>query len=91
MDRTSNITKAIALKYGKSNSNDSVIVATGKGLEAENILLEAIKNGVQVYKDEELLDKVSNLNSMISLQGEIYPVIKNVSKYLEDIDKKSND
>jgi len=79
------IKKAVALTYEEDLPAPKV-VASGKGAIAENIIKEAIKNDVSVYKDEKLATLLTELEVGEQIPEELYDIVAKILVFIGDMD-----
>ncbi len=77
---------AVALAYNPSDAAP-IILATGKGYLAEQIISEAEKNDVPFYQDNELAQTLSKLNIGDSIPPELYEVVAEILVFVNDMEK----
>lgn len=88
-ERKEHIIKAIALKYNADKSASKQIVAKASGELAQKILMEAIDNNVEIYKDENLLNQLSNMKFLDSVPEELYSAAADIMEYIYSMDEKA--
>lgn len=81
--------QATALKYNQTDDRAPKVVATGKGLIAENIIKKAEESGVSVYQDERLSQQLMNLSLGDEIPAELYHVIAEVLVFIAQADRKA--
>ena len=70
--------KAVALKYDEESHRAPVIVASGKGYMAEQIVELANENDVPVYEDNSLASVLSQLETGREIPGELYKTVVDI-------------
>ncbi len=79
------IKKAVALSYTEDMAAP-VIVASGSGKVAENILNEAEKSHVPVYEDSKLATILTELELGSEIPRELYEAIARILIFVGDMD-----
>lgn len=74
----SNKTQAVALKYHAKQDHAPMIVATGHGIIAQNMIDIAEKANIPVYRDENLANVLCMLKVGQSIPTELYEVIATI-------------
>lgn len=80
------IKKAVALSYTEELAAPK-IVASGKGEVAENILEEAKKHDISVYKDEKLATLLTELEVGDQIPEELYDIVAKILVFIGDMDE----
>ena len=80
------IKKAVALSYTEEMVAP-MIVASGSGKVAENILQEAEKNKVPVYEDSKLATILTELELGDTIPEELYEAIARILIFVGDMDE----
>lgn len=70
--------KAVALKYDEESHRAPVIVASGKGYMAEQIVEVANENDVPVYEDNSLAAVLSQLELGKEIPNELYKTVVDI-------------
>lgn len=78
--------KAVALSY-KEDMAAPIIVASGSGKVAENILVEAEKNQVPVYEDKKLATILTELEIGEAIPQELYEIVAKILVFVGDMDE----
>lgn len=78
--------KAVALSY-KEDMVAPMIVASGSGKVAENILAEAKKNQVPVYEDKKLATILTELEMGEAIPQELYEIVAKILVFVGDMDE----
>ncbi len=78
---------AVALRYDPDESAPRV-VASGKGITAENIIAEAEKHEVPIHEDENLAETLGLLALGQEIPPELYAVVAQILLYVCDVDEK---
>ena len=76
---------AIALSY-QPNEEAPKIIASGKGILADKILLKASENKIPVHKDERLANTLSKLDIGDYIPEELYQVVAEVLLFVDHMD-----
>lgn len=77
---------AIALAYNPGDEAPSVI-ATGKGIIAEKIIVGAKENDIPIYEDEKLSKTLSKLELGENIPPELYNVVAEILVFVDRMDK----
>lgn len=78
--------KAVALSYTE-DMVAPIIVASGSGKVAENILKEAKKSQVPVYEDSKLATILTELELGAQIPQELYEVVARILIFVGDMDE----
>lgn len=79
------VKKAVALSY-KENMVAPIVVASGSGKVAENILKEAEKKHVPVYEDSKLATILTELELGSHIPSELYEAVARILIFVGDMD-----
>lgn len=79
--------KAVALRYDKEKGHAPKIVATGKGLVAENVIGKAKENNVPILEDESLVEILAELNINETIPEELYQAVAEVFAFVYRADQ----
>lgn len=79
--------KAVALRYDQEKSNAPKVVATGKGLVAENVIEKAKENKVPILEDETLVELLAELNINETIPEELYQAVAEVFAFIYQADQ----
>lgn len=71
----SNKEKAVALKYSPSENLTPIVIASGYGQIAENIIDIAEQKGIPVYKDDSAASMLCMLEVGSNIPPELYEVV----------------
>jgi len=77
---------AAALHYDPVGSEPPEIVATGRGLAADEIVRIAKEHGVPLYEDAGLVEALSRLDCSAVIPRELYAVVAEVLAYVYRVD-----
>lgn len=80
--------EAVALSYDPTEPDAPRVVAKGKGLIAENILMKAKENEIPIQEDPSLLELLGQLDINESIPEELYQAVSEVFAYIYHIDQK---
>ncbi len=78
--------KAAALSYTDKMTAPTV-VASGKGIVAENILKEAEKHAIPVYQDDKLATILTEIEIGDQIPAELYELVAKIMVFVGDMDK----
>ncbi len=74
--------KAVAIKYDKEQHDAPHIIASGKGLIAEQIISLALANDIKVRKDEDLVELLSKIEIDSVIPLEAFTAIAEILSYI---------
>lgn len=80
------IKKAAALSY-TADMQAPKVVASGKGEVADNIIEEAKKHNIPVYKDENLATILTELELGSYIPPELYEIVAKIMIFVGDVDE----
>lgn len=80
---------AAALKYDPVGDDAPEVVATGRGLIAEEIVRVAKEHGVPLHEDAQLVEALSRLDLTESIPRELYVVVAEVLAYVFRLDAEA--
>ena len=80
--------KAVALKYSEEKSAAPVVVAKGDEAIAEKIIDEAKKAGVPLYKDDALVEVLSQIELDREIPPELYGAVAEIMSWVYKADKE---
>lgn len=86
--RTSPRPAAAALKYDPAGSEPPEIVATGRGLVADEIVRIAKENDIPLHQDAGLVEALARLDITDVLPRELYAVVAEVLAYVFRLDEQ---
>ncbi|MFA0815059.1 MAG: EscU/YscU/HrcU family type III secretion system export apparatus switch protein [Anaerofustis sp.] len=82
MSASKNMKRAAALKYERKKESDApVIVASGLGYVAEQIVSIARENEIPVYQDDSLASVLTQLEVGSQIPAELYDAVVNLYIY----------
>ncbi|QNK42351.1 EscU/YscU/HrcU family type III secretion system export apparatus switch protein [Caproicibacter fermentans] len=81
MSQFEKLQKAAALKYDDSSGGAPVVVASGMGGAAREIVGIAEKNGVPVFRDDSLATLLSRMDAGVQIPPELYRAIVDIYVY----------
>lgn len=79
---------AAALKYDPVGAEPPEILATGRGLVAEQILAIAKEHDVPLHQDAALVEALARLDCTDALPRELYAVVAEVLAYVFRLDEQ---
>jgi len=79
--------KAVALRYNQEQNHAPKVVATGKGLIAENVIEKAKENDVPILEDESLVELLAELNINETIPEELYQAVAEVFAFIHQADQ----
>lgn len=80
MSQFEKLQKAAALKY-TSSDEAPVVIASGMGRVAQNIVTAAEENGVPVFRDDSLATLLSRMDAGTSIPRELYQAVVDIYIY----------
>ncbi len=88
MAKKAPIKKAVALKYKAGDSSVPKVAATGKGLIAEKIIELAIKHGIPVKDDPDLVEVLSKLEINDEIPATVYVAVAELLAFVYSMNGK---
>ncbi|NLW39808.1 MAG: flagellar biogenesis protein [Tissierellia bacterium] len=79
--------KAVALSY-KEEYDAPRVIAKGKGLMAEKILEIGKKEDVEIYRDEELVEQLIDLELFAEIPPHLYEAVAKVIFFVYQLDSE---
>jgi len=79
--------KAVALRYDQVQNHAPKIVASGKGLIAENVIEKAKEHNVPILEDESLVELLAELNINETIPEELYQAVAEVFAFIYRADQ----
>ena len=79
--------KAVALRYNQEQNHAPKVVATGKGLIAENVIEKAKENNVPILEDESLVELLAELNINETIPEDLYQAVAEVFAFIYQADQ----
>lgn len=77
--------KAVALRYDREKENAPRVIASGKGISAENILKIAELHNLPIKKDEDLVELLSKIEIDHEIPENLYIAVVEVFQFLYTI------
>ena len=77
---------AAALHYDPVGSEPPEVVATGRGLAADEIVRIAKEHGIPLYEDAGLVEALSRLDCSAVIPRELYAMVAEVLAYVYRVD-----
>jgi flagellar biosynthesis protein len=77
---------AAALHYDPVGSEPPEVVATGRGLAADEIVRIAKEHGIPLYEDAGLVEALSRLDCSAVIPRELYAIVAEVLAYVYRVD-----
>ena len=87
-DPSTGPTRAVALRYDPASDAAPVVLASGQGLVAEEIVRRARAAGVSVTEDGQLAAVLSRLDVGTMIPPELYAVVAGVLAYVYRLDAR---
>ncbi|PLX91438.1 MAG: flagellar biosynthesis protein FlhB [Desulfuromonas sp.] len=82
------VKKAVAVKYDKDQADAPLIVASGKGQLAENIIKAAEKAGLEISHDPDLVELLAKIPVGSEIPAELYQAVAEILAYVYRVNKK---
>ncbi len=82
--------KATALRYNPTQDDAPRVIASGKGVIAEQIIALAKENGIPIHEDPLLVEALSHVEVDDTIPPELYRVVAEVLAYIYRIRLKYN-
>lgn len=79
--------KAVALRYDQEQNHAPKVIATGKGLIAENVIEKAEENNIPILEDESLVELLAELNINETIPEELYQAVAEVFAFIYRADQ----
>lgn len=79
--------KAVALRYDKEQGHAPKVVATGKGIVAENVIKKAEESNVPILEDESLVEILAELNINETIPEELFQAVAEVFAFIYRADQ----
>ncbi|OQY19719.1 MAG: flagellar biosynthesis protein FlhB [Desulfobacteraceae bacterium 4572_35.1] len=80
--------KAVAVTYDQQRGDAPLIVASGKGLMAEQIIKVAREAGVEIAQDADLTEVLSKVPVGTEIPVELYQAVAEVLAFVYRVNKK---
>jgi flagellar biosynthesis protein len=80
--------KAIAIRYDKEQSDAPLVVASGKGQMAEQILKVAREAGLEITQDADLTEMLAKVPVGTEIPTELYQAVAEVLAFVYRVNKK---
>lgn len=80
--------KAVALRYDQDKENSPRVVATGKGITAENIIKIAQLHNLPIQEDADLVELLSKVELDQEIPEKLYIAVAEVFRFLYNITRK---
>jgi flagellar biosynthesis protein len=80
---------AAALHYDPSGDAPPEVVATGRGLIADEIVALAQRHGIAVHQDAGLVEALSKLDVGTTIPRELYAVVAEILAYVFAVDAEA--
>ncbi len=81
--------KAAALAYNATKNHAPKVLASGKGLIAQQIIQKAKELDIPLFANSELVDLLVNLELNQEIPAELYEAVASVFVWLYDIERES--
>ncbi len=78
---------AIALRYDVDKDAAPLVLASGRGVVAEEILRIAEENKIPLYENSKLAELLSKLQLDTQIPPELYPLVAEVLYYVYQLDQ----
>ena len=79
--------RAIAIKYDAEKGRAPRIIATGRGLVAEDIVNLAEENNIPLYEDESLANLLGKLELESEIPPELYAMVAEILAFIFQLDQ----
>jgi flagellar biosynthesis protein len=80
--------KAVALKYDSLKDKAPKVTAKGAGITAEKIIELAVKHGIPIKDDPDLIKVLSGLDINESIPPDIYLVVAELLAFVYSVNKQ---
>ncbi len=81
---------AAALHYDPVGSEPPEVLATGRGVTADEIVKIAKEHGIPLYEDAGLVEALARLDCSAHIPRELYAVVAEVLAYVYRVDAERN-
>ncbi|MDA3732552.1 EscU/YscU/HrcU family type III secretion system export apparatus switch protein [Niameybacter massiliensis] len=81
------IKRAAAISYDPEKASAPIVVAEGKGYVAKNIIEEAKKQNIPVYKDDKLATLLTEIKIGAQIPEELYDIMAQILVFVSDMDE----
>ncbi|MEA3465263.1 MAG: EscU/YscU/HrcU family type III secretion system export apparatus switch protein [Thermodesulfobacteriota bacterium] len=88
MDDVDKGKKAVAIKYDKDQGDAPLVVASGKGQIAEQIIKAAQKAGLEITQDADLTELLAKVPVGSEIPVELYQAVAEVLAFVYRVNKK---
>ncbi len=85
------INKAVAILYDEKESAAPKVVASGKGIVAENIIATAREAGIHIQEDANLVEILAKIPIGEEIPVEIYQTVAEVLAFVYQVNNKFKD
>ncbi|MBZ2173890.1 EscU/YscU/HrcU family type III secretion system export apparatus switch protein [Schnuerera sp. xch1] len=82
--------KAVALSY-KESYNAPKVIAKGRGEIADKIVNVGKKEKIEIYKDEDLIEKLIRLDLCEEIPPELYEAVSKIILFVYYLDKEKGE
>ena len=82
------IKEAVAIKYSPYKDSAPKIIASGKGIVADNIIQKADQSNVPIHHDSSLAHALTELQIGQDIPPEVYEVVAQILLFVAHIDEK---
>lgn len=79
--------RAVALKYNSEKDSAPTIVASGRGLVAENILKSAAESNISIQENSDLAQTLSHLDLGSEIPEALYDVVAEIVLFIAEMDE----
>lgn len=86
-EKKHNRKEAIALTYDPSIGEAPKVLAKGKGMIAENILLKAKEHDIPIQEDPTLVELLGQLEVNETIPEQLYQAVAEVFAYIYQVDR----
>jgi len=80
--------KAIAIKYDKEQGDAPVVLASGKGQIAEQIIKAAREAGLEITQDADLAELLAKVSVGTEIPVELYQAVAEVLSFVYRVNKR---
>jgi flagellar biosynthesis protein len=81
--------KAVALRYDQEKENAPRVIASGKGVSAENIIKVAELHNLPIRKDEDLVELLSKVEIDKEIPEKLYVAVAEVFRFIYTLTNKT--
>ncbi len=82
------VNKAVAIVYNEKESDAPKVVASGKGIVAENIIAAAREAGIHIQQDANLVEVLAKVEIGEEIPVELYQTVAEILAFVYRVNEK---